>query len=91
MKGAFSSYLIFLIEGDNDELKMFADLYTVANIQIQGFEIRKFVKNCYKLKKLCMIKQIIKNELIKIFNGTKLEENNNIATMFARCLHILNY
>ena len=22
------------------------------------------------------------------FNGTKLEENNNIATMFAQCLHI---
>ena len=29
-----------------------------------------------------------KNELIKIFKGTKLEENNNIATMFAQCLHI---
>ena len=32
-----------------------------------------------------------KNELIKIFKGTKLEENNNIATMFAQCLHISNY
>ena len=27
-----------------------------------------------------MIKQIIQNELIKKFKGTKLEENNNIAT-----------
>ena len=35
-----------------------------------------------------MIKQIILLGLIKIFNGTKLEENNNIATMFAQCLHI---
>ena len=35
-----------------------------------------------------MIKQILLNELIKKFKGTKLEENNNIATMFARCLHI---
>ena len=24
----------------------------------------------------------------KKFKGTKLEENNNIATMFAQCLHI---
>ena len=24
----------------------------------------------------------------KTFKGTKLEENNNIATMFAQCLHI---
>ena len=24
----------------------------------------------------------------KKFKGTKLEENNNTATMFARCLHI---
>ena len=24
----------------------------------------------------------------KNFKGTKLEENNNIATMFAQCLHI---
>ena len=38
-----------------------------------------------------MIKQIIKTELIKQFKGTKLEENNNIATMFAQCLHISNY
>ena len=38
-----------------------------------------------------MIKQIIKNELIKSFKGTKLEENNNIETMFAQCLHISNY
>ena len=35
-----------------------------------------------------MIKQIILNELIKQFKGTKLEENNNTATMFAQCLHI---
>ena len=35
-----------------------------------------------------MIKQIISLGLIKIFNGSKLEENNNIATMFAQCLHI---
>ena len=35
-----------------------------------------------------MIKQIILNELIKYFKGTKLEENNNTATMFAQCLHI---
>ena len=35
-----------------------------------------------------MIKQIILNELIKTFKGTKLEENNNTATMFAQCLHI---
>ena len=27
-----------------------------------------------------MIKQILLNELIKQFKGTKLEENNNIAT-----------
>ena len=26
--------------------------------------------------------------LIKNFNGTKLEENKTIATMFAQCLHI---
>ena len=25
----------------------------------------------------------------KIINGTNLEENNKIATMFAQCLHIL--
>ena len=31
---------------------------------------------------------IIAFELIKQFKGTKLEENNNSATMFARCLHI---
>ena len=35
-----------------------------------------------------MIKQIILNELIKNFKGTKYEENNNTATMFAQCLHI---
>ena len=35
-----------------------------------------------------MIKQIISLGLIKYFNDTKLEENNNIATMFAQCLHI---
>ena len=37
-----------------------------------------------------MIKQIISLGLIKIFKGTKLEENNNIATtgMFEQCLHI---
>ena len=35
-----------------------------------------------------MIKQIILSELIKKFKGTKLEENNNTATMFAQCLHI---
>ena len=35
-----------------------------------------------------MIKQIILNELIKKFKGTKLEENNKTATMFAQCLHI---
>ena len=35
-----------------------------------------------------MIKQIISSELLKNFKGTKLEENNNIATMFAQCLHI---
>ena len=35
-----------------------------------------------------MIKQILLNELIQKFKGTKLEENNNIATMFAQCLHI---
>ena len=35
-----------------------------------------------------MIKQIILNELIKKFKGTKLEENNNTATVFAQCLHI---
>ena len=28
------------------------------------------------------------NELIKKFKGTKLEENNNIAAMFAQCLQI---
>ena len=38
-----------------------------------------------------MIKQIIKNELIKQFKGTKLVEDNNIATMFAEYLHISNY
>ena len=27
----------------------------------------------------------------KKFKGTKLEENNNIASMFAQCLHISNY
>ena len=27
-------------------------------------------------------------EIINQFKGTKLEENNNIATMFAQCLHI---
>ena len=35
-----------------------------------------------------MIKQIISLGLINNFNGTWLEENNNIATMFAQCLHI---
>ena len=35
-----------------------------------------------------MIKQIILSELIQKFKSTKLEENNNIATMFAQCLHI---
>ena len=25
---------------------------------------------------------------LKKFKGTKLEENNNIATIFAQCLHI---
>ena len=35
-----------------------------------------------------MINQELSLELIKRFNGTKLEENNNIATMFAQCLHI---
>ena len=35
-----------------------------------------------------MIKQIILIELIKQFKGTKFEESNNIATMFAQCLHI---
>ena len=37
-----------------------------------------------------MIKQIILRvyELIIKFKGTKLEENNNTATMFAQCLHI---
>ena len=35
-----------------------------------------------------MIKQIISLGLIKYFNGTKLEENNNSATIFAQCLHI---
>ena len=35
-----------------------------------------------------MIKQIILIELIKQFKGTKLEESNNIATMFAQYLHI---
>ena len=34
-----------------------------------------------------MINQTLSLELIKKFNGTKLEENN-IATMFAQCLHI---
>ena len=36
-----------------------------------------------------MIKQIKLNELIKQFKGTKLEENNNTATVFVQCLHIL--
>ena len=35
-----------------------------------------------------MIKQIISSELIEKFKGTKLEENNNIAAMFAQSLHI---
>ena len=32
--------------------------------------------------------QPISFELIKKFNGTKLEKITNIATMFAQCLHI---
>ena len=28
------------------------------------------------------------NRAIKEFKGTKLEESNNIAIMFAQCLHI---
>ena len=35
-----------------------------------------------------MINQTLSLELIKKFNCTKLEENNNIATIFAQCLHI---
>ena len=35
-----------------------------------------------------MIKQAILNELIKEFKGTKLKENNYIATMFAQWLEI---
>ena len=35
-----------------------------------------------------MLKQAILNEIIKTFKGTKIEENNNIATMFAQCLQI---
>ena len=33
-----------------------------------------------------MIKQILLNELIKTFKGTKLEENNNIATNLVRTM-----
>ena len=36
-----------------------------------------------------MIKQIKQiKRAHKTFKGTKLEENNNTATMFAQCLHI---